>query len=249
MFNHLFRMLRLYHPDVAKNPAEVAHLANFTWWRNTPKHHNLTKSDLEDILVNPNWTKAVFYRDPVMRFLSAFRDKCENTLVGKSSYCKRFASLGPNSSNFDSVLSQIQNGSLGLLKNPHFAFTSDFCGGLGSTIEYYDFVQELNSDTPIHVEILLDKIGVAPGLVRSLVDNTVRSKATNVEEDRKRAIELGVELGLGPSQLKSHNTDASKATCDYFNTRDKVKLVEELYGVDYKTLELAPRDLNCTSRQ
>jgi hypothetical protein len=206
-------------------------------------------SDLEDILVNPNWTKAVFYRDPLMRFLSAFRDKCENTLVGKLSYCRRFASLGPNSSNFDNVLTQIQNGSLGLLNNPHFAFASDFCGGLGSTLEYYDFVHELNSETPVYVETLLDKIGVAPGLVRSLVDNTVRSKATNVKEDQKRAVKLGVELKLGEWHDRSHITDTSNATCDYFKTRDEIKMVEEVYSVDYKTFEFAPRDLNCIFQQ
>jgi hypothetical protein len=247
MFNHLFRMLRLNHPNVADDPAEVAHLANFTWWRNTPKHFKLTRSDLEVILVNPNWTKAVFYRDPRMRFLSAFRDKCENTRVGNSSYCQRFGSLGPDSSNFDNVLDQIQSGNRKLLKNPHFAFASDFCGGLGSTLEYYDFVHELNSDTPLHVETLLTRIGVPNMLIRSLVDNTVRSKAANVEADRKRAAELGVELGLGPSQLKSHNTDAIMATCDYFSTRDKVKVIEELYSVDYETFGLSRhRGLNCT---
>jgi hypothetical protein len=248
MFNHLFRMLRLHHPNVAEDPAEVAHLANFTWWRNTPRHFELTKSDLEDILVNPNWTKAVFYRDPVMRFVSAFKNKCENTLVGKSSYCERFASLGPNASNFDNVLDQIQNGNRKLLKNPHFAFASDFCGGLGSTLGYYDFVHELNSDAALRVGTLLNKIGVPNMLARSLVDNTVRSKGTNVEADRERAAKLGVELGLGPSQLKSHNTDASKATCDYVNTREKVKVIEELYSVDFATFGLSRhRELNCTS--
>jgi hypothetical protein len=248
MFNHLFRMLRLHHPNVAEDPAEVAHLANFTWWRNTPKHFNLSKHDLENILVNPNWTKAVFYRDPRMRFLSAFRDKCENTRVGRSPYCERFASLGPDSSNFDSVLDQIQSGNRKLLKNPHFAFASDFCGGLGSTLVYYDFVHELNSDTALHVETLLNKIGVPNNIKRSLVDNTVRSKATNVKADRERAAKLGVELGLGPSQLNSHNTDASKATCDYFSTRNKVKVIEELYSVDFETFGLnRNRDLNCTN--
>jgi hypothetical protein len=249
MFNHLFRMLRLYHPTVVENRAEVRHLVNATWYRNSPLHHNLSKSDLEGILVNPYWTKAVFYRDPVMRFLSAYRDKCENRNGSVPRFCKAFASPGSNSSSFDNVLAQIQNGTFKYLSNPHFAFASDFCGGLGSTLEYYDFVQELNSDTSMHVENLLNKIGVAPRLVRSLVDNTVRSKASNVVKDQKRAALLGVKLRLGEWHETTHNTDTITATCDNFKSRDQIKLLEELYSVDYSTFGMGPQDLNCTFNQ
>jgi hypothetical protein len=249
MFNHLFRMLRLHHPTVAENRAEVRHLANATWFRNTPLHHKLSKSDLEGILVNPKWTKAVFYRDPVMRFLSTYRDKCENMAGFVPAFCKAFVSPGTNSSNFDNVLAQIQNGTFKYLSNPHFAFASDFCGGLGNTIEYYDFVHELNSDTSMHVENLLNKIGIAPRLVRSLVDNTVRSKGSNVVQDRKRAAQLGVKLGLGEWHETTHNTDTTTATCDYFKSRDQIKLLEGLYSVDYNTFGMTPQDLNCTFNQ
>jgi hypothetical protein len=249
MFNHLFRMLRLYHPEVVKNRAEVRHLANATWFRNSPSHHKLSRRDLEGLLVNPKWTKAVFYRDPVMRFLSTYRDKCENRDGYVPTFCKAFASPGTNSSNFDNVLAQIQNGTFKYLSNPHFAFASDFCGGLGNTIEYYDFVHELNSDTSMHVENLLNKIGVAPRLVRSLVDNTVRSKASNVVQDRKRAAQLGVKLGLGEWHETTHNTDTTKVTCDYFKSRDQIKLLEGLYSVDYNTFGMTPQDLKCTFNQ
>jgi hypothetical protein len=164
-------------------------------------------------------------------------------------FCKAFASPGSNSSSFDNVLAQIQNKSFEYLSNPHFAFASDFCGGLGSTLEYYDFVHELNSDTSMYVENLLNNIGVAPQLVRSLVDNTVRSKASNVVQDRKRAAQLGVELGLGEWHETTHNTDTSKATCDYFKSQDQIQLLEELYKVDYKTFGMTPQDLNCTFNQ
>jgi hypothetical protein len=204
---------------------------------------------LEGILVNPNWTKAVFYRDPVMRFLCTYRDKCENMDGFVPKFCRAFASPGTNSSNFDDGLAQIQNGSFRFLGNPHFALASDFCGGLGSTLEYYDFVQELNSGTSWHVENLLNNIGVAPQLVRNLVDNIVRSKASNVEQDRKRAAELGVKLGLGEWHEPTHNTDTTKSTCDYFKRRDQIKLLEELYRVDYNTFGMTLQDPNCTFNQ
>ena len=94
----------------------------------------------------------------------------------------------------------------------------------------------------------MDKIGVPPWLVRRLVDNTVRSRATIVAEDKKRAVELGVNLVLGEWHRRPHITDTSKAACDYFDNRNKIKLVEELYSIDYKTFKLAPQNLNCTSQ-
>ena len=57
---------------------EVKYQMANLWFRNTPQHHNLTSEDVELIFQNPNWTKAVFYRDPVTRFLSGFRSKCLN---------------------------------------------------------------------------------------------------------------------------------------------------------------------------
>ena len=57
---------------------EVKYQMEKLWFRNTPQHHNLTLKDMEDIFQNPNWTKGLFYRDPVTRFLSGFRSKCIN---------------------------------------------------------------------------------------------------------------------------------------------------------------------------
>ncbi|CAM9368434.1 unnamed protein product [Chrysoparadoxa australica] len=44
---------------------------------NTPEYHGLDIADLEGMLMDPAWKKAVFYRDPVTRFLSGYRSKCE----------------------------------------------------------------------------------------------------------------------------------------------------------------------------
>jgi hypothetical protein len=101
----------------------------------------------------------------------------------------------------------------------------------------------------MHVENLLNKIGVAPRLVRSLVNNTVRSKASNIVQDQKRAALLGVKLRLGEWHETTHNTDTITATCDYFKSRDQIKLLEELYSVDYNTFGMGPQDLNCTFNQ
>jgi hypothetical protein len=241
MFNHLFRMLRLSLPEVSQNVTEASFQANFTWYRNTPRHHGLKKTQLEDLLVDPSWTKAVFYRDPVTRFLSAYRSKCEaghdTTPDCKSVFGKRYVS-------FDEALARMEKRRMPL--NPHFAPASEFCGGLGSTIDYYDVVHELNSETaPRHVKMLLQKVGVDSEMTKSLVDGIVRTGGTNRDEDKKLASHFGVELGFGRTQGMGHNTEANKDLCEYYKTSEKVELIKKLYSVDYDTFQLTPREVNC----
>ena len=63
-FNHLFTSIRKQ---------------DWHWFQNSPQALNYTKSDLEWILSNPEWQKAVFYRHPLDRVLSAYKSKCEWT--------------------------------------------------------------------------------------------------------------------------------------------------------------------------
>eukprot|EP00538_Stauroneis_constricta_P012147 CAMPEP_0119546894 /NCGR_PEP_ID=MMETSP1352-20130426/1131_1 /TAXON_ID=265584 /ORGANISM="Stauroneis constricta, Strain CCMP1120" /LENGTH=155 /DNA_ID=CAMNT_0007591647 /DNA_START=47 /DNA_END=510 /DNA_ORIENTATION=+ len=65
MFNHLFRMLRILHPDISGSEASLQ--AGHLWFRNTPHRHKKSLADLENIFKDPEWTKAVFYRDPIKR--------------------------------------------------------------------------------------------------------------------------------------------------------------------------------------
>lgn len=245
MFNHLFRMLRLSLPEVSQNAKEAAFQANFTWYRNTPRHHGLNKTHLESLLANPDWTKAIFYRDPVPRFLSAFRSKCEpghdTTPDCQNVFGKRHAS-------FDDVLARMEQGPMP--RNPHFTPASEFCGGLGSTLDYYDVVHELDAETaPKHVEALLLKVGVEPEMAKSLVDGIVRTRGINKDNRSEQlAAQLGVELGVGKTQGEGHNTEASKELCTYYNTTEKLALIQKAFSVDYNTFQLAPRDVDCPSR-
>jgi len=244
MFNHLFRMLRLSLPEVAENATEATFQANFTWYRNTPRHHGLNKTQLEDLMVDPDWTKAVFYRDPVTRFLSAYRSKCE---AGHDTTPDCIRVFGKRFASFDEALARMEQGPLP--RNPHFAPASRFCGGLGATLDYYDIVHELNAETaPGHVEALLRKVGVDPETARALVDGIVRTHGAGGDQDKIVAARLGVELGVGKTQLKDHNTGANRDLCEYYSTTEKVASIMNLYREDYETFDLAPRDVNCTFR-
>lgn len=130
--------------------------------------------------------------------------------------------------------------------NPHFAPASDFCGGLGATLDYYDVVQELTAETaPQHVEALLTKVGVQPELTKSLINDIVRTRGAAAGGDEQLAAKLGVELGVAKTQEKSHNTGANQNLCNYFDTKEKLTAITDAYAMDYATFEIKPRDLNC----
>ncbi|KAG5176412.1 hypothetical protein JKP88DRAFT_159115, partial [Tribonema minus] len=68
-FNELFRSLRSrYDPSQATGNI---------WGRNNMTVHGLTEADIDAYVEDPLWHKAVFFREPLVRFLSAFRSKCE----------------------------------------------------------------------------------------------------------------------------------------------------------------------------
>lgn len=67
-FNNLFKCVRKQQPRAR----------GFTWGRYTYKspEYNLTRESLGDLIANSSWYKAVLYRDPVSRFVSAHASKC-----------------------------------------------------------------------------------------------------------------------------------------------------------------------------
>mmetsp|Transcript_27221 Transcript_27221/g.48125 ORF Transcript_27221/g.48125 Transcript_27221/m.48125 type:complete len:582 (+) Transcript_27221:193-1938(+) len=59
------------------NLIEMSHRLNGRpWGLSQREHFNLTRKDLDSILQNPTWRKAVIFRDPLVRLLSAYLSKC-----------------------------------------------------------------------------------------------------------------------------------------------------------------------------
>jgi hypothetical protein len=63
----------------------------------TPGNHQ-TRSDLEDALEDPAWHKGVFVRDPLERFLSGYRSKCEPGHDGDTRHC--MSAFGSHNASF-----------------------------------------------------------------------------------------------------------------------------------------------------
>ena len=90
MFQQLFRLLRMYHPSLSVE--ERTFVAKKMYLRFTSKHFNLKAEDYSSMLRDDSWTKAVFFRDPATRFLSAFKSKCRSPQRGghgDGQFCRR----------------------------------------------------------------------------------------------------------------------------------------------------------------
>ena len=214
MFNKLF-----FDLEKERKPQKI-------WRQNGPEVHNMSKQDLENVMMNPEWTKAVFYRDPKERFLSAYNSKCVTGHDGDGKdHCQQ--SFGLFNVGFEEVLHKMEteDGRKTAQKNVHFREAGDFCGGLTNTIQYYDFVEELNKETaPMKVQNILEKIGVERNLTERLVDTYVRTSK---------------------AQTKSHVTNADKNLCAYYTSSAKINLIEDSYKDDYKLFNMSRNKTLC----
>lgn len=162
-FNALFSKLREpYDSRQGQRP----------WWRNTPSKHNMDDADVERLLQDPSWHKAVFYREPLERFLSAFKSKCEpgHDRDGELRCTFSFPTLKYPPTFADTV------GLLGSSNHrfePHFVEQHLFCGGLESTLQYFQTVVELREATSHDtVKELLLKVGVSDVRAEELLSGT-----------------------------------------------------------------------------
>ncbi|CAM9525058.1 unnamed protein product [Chrysoparadoxa australica] len=192
-----------------------------------PRYHGLNLADLEDILMDPAWKKAVFYRDPVTRFLSGYRSKCEKGRDG-AKYCGPDCShpaceagFGSPLATFDQAIATVQANEIG---NPHWDPQYHACGGLDTTLEHYDFVTELRpEDAEDRILELLQLIG----LDTDNLDPAISELIVRPEED-------------------PHVTKAEEKCCEYYNTREKWEAVVKYYKEDYKLFHMKPIPPPCS---
>ncbi|CAM9599854.1 unnamed protein product [Chrysoparadoxa australica] len=150
------------------------------WTMNSPQYHGLSLADLEDILMDPAWRNAVFYRDPATRFLSGCRTKCEEghddgghgALVCEQQFGSRLVT-------FDKAIATMQAGEI---FEAHWVPQYKFCGGLGNTLEYYNFVREL---TPDAAESSIFELLQLTGLDTEGLDPAISELLVRHEEDRR----------------------------------------------------------------
>lgn len=93
---------------------------------------------LRKIFADPTWKKAIFYRDPMTRFLSGFSDKCKTEPMR----CKNV--FGSSDISFFEAAERLKHIDPDI-KDGHFRSMTRHCGGLDSSLSHYDFVGDLDA--------------------------------------------------------------------------------------------------------
>lgn len=133
------------------------------WYKNTLDKHGLT-AHLPELLRNTTWHKAVFYREPLERFVSAYISKCvPHHDKDPESHCKQ--AFGRATVSFQDAVATIarkdKEEGVRHATNRHFMHQHRFCGGLLDTLQYYDTVEQLDAATSHHkVAKMLRAVGI-----------------------------------------------------------------------------------------
>ena len=180
----------------------------------TPSSPNERKLKLDQIYSkifhNKTWHKALFYREPLERFLSGYLDKCVKEPARV--YCIRV--FGSNQTTFDEAVRHL------LHQDPnkfdaHFHHQIDHCGGLSNNLQYFDTVE------------LLD-----PASSREMVGKMLqKANMTSIHYDKLYPSQRSAGA-IG------HRTNANKIMEEYYANIKHVGIVTNFFYEDYTILNI-----------
>ena len=137
-FNSLFNHIADHKASRLKN----------MWFLNDWRRLGLKMKDVVGMLRNESWHKAVFYRDPVDRFVSAYLSKCVLKSKAGSSrkgskHCRD--TFGKYNATFQSAIEVMRQ--VDAIGNAHWLQQFQFCGDLRNKLFSFDTVELLEPET------------------------------------------------------------------------------------------------------
>ncbi|KAG5183562.1 Sulfotransferase family-domain-containing protein [Tribonema minus] len=191
-FNDLFRSLReRYDPSLAEGPS---------FGRNSYTNHNMTLEQLTEYIYDPTWHKAVFYREPLVRFVSAYRSKCVREKHAGNEVCQ--SQFGIKHPLFKSVVKRLTREPP--IENPHWRPQADFCGGLSGILSEFQTIEPLDARTSREkVAKLLKQVGI--------------EDPESIPAFNERFPPPDPETGVWrPEQSPFHTTNADSVVAEYY---------------------------------
>jgi hypothetical protein len=113
---------------------------------------SLTKKKVTELLLDPTWTKAVIFREPAERLLSAFLDKVAGKMKDPA------ASFPEWGHNITTISKNKEWPALGGHTDPHWKPQVMTCG-LDFLLPHIDFVGNMEH-LGEHTKLLLEKVGL-----------------------------------------------------------------------------------------
>ena len=197
------------------------------WFKNTPNVHGYSYEDLNKLLLNKSWHKAVFYRHPTDRFLSAYQSKCNPT---RTNHCKN--TFGYVNVTFDDTIAALSQTTK--LNNVHWIPQHKFCGGLSSSLQYYDTVK------------LLDRSTAREDVLNFLNKTKLQLTPQVLEIVDKVFPKEDIVKSTHPHQKYDVVTNANAFSSKYIDTTSKLSAILDHYMGDYKifNIKLRPWEAN-----
>lgn len=132
----------------------TTHRLRTMWLLNDWRAHRLKVDDLLNLFHNEFWHKAVFFRDPVERFISAYRSKCllrsrrgrhdlhSSRIERGSWHCEN--AFGSWNASFQRAVEVVR--SVEAIGNAHWLQQFQFCGDLRRHISHFDTIELLEPE-------------------------------------------------------------------------------------------------------
>ncbi|KAG5188112.1 Sulfotransferase family-domain-containing protein [Tribonema minus] len=235
-FNDLFRSLRAPFDPSMLEGTRFGRIIPFG--RNSYASHNWSLQNLTQAVNDRDWVKAVFYREPLTRFVSAYKEKCERRPPGNrqllgwsplalpprppgSSFCSRI--FGQRHPTFTEVVERLQQQPR--IENAHWRPQHEFCG-LRNIIQEFNFVELLDRRTSREKVVELLSAARVPDL------KFMNDTAFNAHFPAAAAGDPSVA-----AEPKWHTTNAD-ATVDSYYTRYLACIVFQYYYDDYVLFEM-----------
>ena len=187
------------------------------WTVHEAADYNLTAVNITSIIKDPSWVKAVFYREPLERFLSAYRSKCET--VEDTTCDEVFLKQRPSFK--DAVRSIVLQEDLRTTVDSHFLPQARTCY-LRDTFPYFTETFMINPAT------------MRENLLRIFKAANVRLTAEMNEILDRFYTPTGVH------DMGTHNTYSSKHSTlrKYYNHDCYIRLIVHHYQEDYTLFKI-----------
>ena len=243
-FNDVFCSVNAHHavgegatriPDLWDDGMSWEHGCD--WMSSAPEVFGMTSRDVHVALESSAWTKAVFVREPLERFLSAFLSKCTaqhdhdqdlcRQMFNPDDQCDEDDESWDDADEWDCPLPtfdravQFMKDRHGKALPPgqaedHWRQQSEFCAGtLREAFENYNLIHLLDRETSRHTVMTLFN--------RSGIDaETVPALNTHFPEGKRKGM---------------HITNSAEKIHKYF-TPERVRILLEFYASDYQRLRI-----------
>ena len=191
---------------------------------------SLSIEKAQELLNDPSWTRAVFFRDPAERLLSTYFDK----IIGEEYMRTKFNRDTMTFAEFIDLISS--NETRHMRFDPHWRPQTMICG-LDYLLPHFDFVGSLDHVAE-HTKLLLDRVGIWETYGakyddgKDLKTRHASQCAVTLEVDGKHRNATGFNQ-RGPSTADHDHSTGSKNLLDEYYTPELLAKVRKLYYLDY----------------